>query len=93
MEEYQKWLNETGQTELLGDQRAKEGDNMAAVTLYLRARVPGKAAALALSDASLSEDRDVLEQIAEVHSLFRAKIEHFNNNLSGFPRAIFNRRD
>uniref|UniRef100_A0A0X3PJC6 Intraflagellar transport protein 172 homolog n=1 Tax=Schistocephalus solidus TaxID=70667 RepID=A0A0X3PJC6_SCHSO len=69
-EEYQKWLSDTGQDELLGDLRAKMGDNGSAVTLYLRARVPGKAASLALSDATLSEDRDVLEQIA--HSLVQA---------------------
>ncbi|KAL5965213.1 hypothetical protein TSMEX_007033 [Taenia solium] len=64
-EDYHKWLAETGQTEVLGDFRARDGDNATAVSLYLRASVPGKAAALALSDASLSEDRDVLEQIAQ----------------------------
>ncbi|CUT99105.1 intraflagellar transport protein 172 [Echinococcus multilocularis] len=64
-EDYHKWLAETGQTEVLGDFRARDGDNATAVSLYLRASVPGKAAALALSDASLSEDRVILEQIAQ----------------------------
>ncbi|VDD80059.1 unnamed protein product [Mesocestoides corti] len=64
-EDYHKWLAETGQIELLGDLRAREGDTLAAVTLYLRACVPGKAAILALSDASLSEDREILEQISQ----------------------------
>ena len=61
-------MAETGQTELLGDFRAKDGDCAGAVSLYLRASVPGKAAALALSDASLSDDRNTLEQIAQVRS-------------------------
>ncbi|VDM16004.1 unnamed protein product [Hydatigera taeniaeformis] len=74
-EDYNKWLVETGQMEVLGDFRARDADNATAVSLYLRASVPGKAAALALSDASLSEDRGVLEQIAQCCNLFTLLIQ------------------
>ncbi|KER27764.1 hypothetical protein T265_05253 [Opisthorchis viverrini] len=63
--EHQAWLAETGQDEKAAELRQKEGDLMGAVTLYLRAGVPGKAARLALSEPHLSSDRTLMERIIQ----------------------------
>ncbi|KAF5402479.1 Intraflagellar transport protein [Paragonimus heterotremus] len=63
--EHQAWLTETGQDEKAAELRQKEGDLVSAVTLYLRARVPGKAARLALSEPQLAADRSLMERIIQ----------------------------
>ncbi|CAH8629630.1 unnamed protein product [Schistosoma margrebowiei] len=60
---YHHWLTETGQEEKAGDLRQKDGDFNGAVTLYLRAGVPGKAARLALIEPEISSDRVLVERI------------------------------
>ncbi|CAH8560325.1 unnamed protein product [Schistosoma turkestanicum] len=61
--DYYQWLTETGQEEKAGDLRQKSGDFNAAITLYLRAGVPGKAARLALTESKISSDRMLMERI------------------------------
>ncbi|KAF8563376.1 Intraflagellar transport protein [Paragonimus westermani] len=67
--EHQAWLAETGQDEKAAELREKEGDLTSAVTLYLRARVPGRAARLALSEPQLAADRSLMERIIQVSHL------------------------
>ncbi|RTG85468.1 intraflagellar transport protein 172 [Schistosoma bovis] len=61
--DYHHWLTETGQEEKAGDLRQKDGDFNGAITLYLRAGVPGKAARLALTEPEISSDRVLVERI------------------------------
>ncbi|CAH8646361.1 unnamed protein product [Schistosoma rodhaini] len=61
--DYHNWLTETGQEEKAGDLRQKDGDFNGAITLYLRAGVPGKAARLALFEPEISSDRLLMERI------------------------------
>ncbi|CAI2733336.1 unnamed protein product [Schistosoma spindalis] len=61
--DYHHWLTETGQEEKAGDLRQKDGDFNGAITLYLRAGVPGKAARLALTEPEISSDRVLVEKI------------------------------
>ncbi|THD25249.1 Intraflagellar transport protein [Fasciola hepatica] len=63
--EHQAWLTETGQDEKAAELRQKEGDLTSAVTLYLRAGVPGKAARLAMSEPQLSNERSLMERIIQ----------------------------
>lgn len=64
--DYHHWLTETGQEEKAGDLRQKDGDFNGAITLYLRAGVPGKAARLALTEPEISSDRVLVERIIMV---------------------------
>lgn len=41
-----QWLMDTGQEEKAGEVREREGDLMAAITLYMKAGLPAKAAKL-----------------------------------------------
>ncbi|KAH8862639.1 Intraflagellar transport protein 172 like [Schistosoma japonicum] len=61
--DYHHWLTETGQEEKAGDLRQKDGDFNGAITLYLRAGVPGKAARLALSEPKILSDKVIMERI------------------------------
>nr|CAH8871752.1 unnamed protein product [Trichobilharzia regenti] len=70
--DYHLWLTETGQEEKAADLRQKDGDFSAAITLYLRAGVPGKAARLALSEPRISSDRTIVEKI--IQSLMQCEL-------------------
>ncbi|CAL8090514.1 unnamed protein product [Calicophoron daubneyi] len=63
--DHQTWLTETGQDEKAAELRQREGDLTTAVTLFLRAGVPGKAARLAMSEPQLSGDRSLMERIIQ----------------------------
>lgn len=57
------WLTETGQEEAAGGVKEKEGDHMAALGLYLKGGLPGKAAALVMRVGSVQFDRGMLDTI------------------------------
>ncbi|CAH8497562.1 unnamed protein product [Dicrocoelium dendriticum] len=63
--EYQTWLSETGQDEKAAELRQREGDLVGAITLFLRARLPGRAARLALNEPQLVSDRTLMERIVQ----------------------------
>lgn len=46
---YYQWLMSTGQEGKAGEQKEREGDDMAAIQLYMRAGMPARAARVAAS--------------------------------------------
>lgn len=46
---YNQWLMETGQEEQAGEVKEREGDYIAAISLYMKAGLPARAARLAAS--------------------------------------------
>lgn len=61
---YYNWLLETGQDEAAGQVKEKEGDNMAAINLYLKASLPTKAARVAINHDNLMSNHDLIGRIA-----------------------------
>lgn len=61
---YLSWLTDTAQDEKAGEVKEREGDFSAAVSLYLRAGLPAKAARLALSRPELSNNTETVNRIA-----------------------------
>ena len=61
---YYQWLLESGQEEVAGELRAKEGDLAGAVTLYMKAGLPAKAARLVSQHPELAAQADLLQHIA-----------------------------
>uniref|UniRef100_A0A8C6TKI7 IFT80/172/WDR35 TPR domain-containing protein n=1 Tax=Neogobius melanostomus TaxID=47308 RepID=A0A8C6TKI7_9GOBI len=61
---YLSWLTDTAQDEKAGEVKEREGDFSAAVSLYLRAGLPAKAARLALSRPELTNNTDTINRIA-----------------------------
>ncbi|VEL42429.1 unnamed protein product, partial [Protopolystoma xenopodis] len=65
--DYQKWLNQTGQDEAAAELRVRQKDIEGAINLYLRARMPGKAVRLLLTDSQLlTANRDLTERVAQI---------------------------
>lgn len=61
---YYQWLNETEQLEQAGLVREREGDLQGAVSLYLKANLPAKAAKLITSNYELMNNQDLVNKIA-----------------------------
>lgn len=62
--EYYKWLLDTNQDEAAGALKEKQGDWHAAISLYMKAGLPARAARLAYSRPELMSNRSLMEQIA-----------------------------
>ncbi|XP_039273606.2 intraflagellar transport protein 172 homolog [Styela clava] len=63
-QEYYKWLLDTNQDEAAGGLKEKQGDWNAAISLYMKAGLPARAARLAYSRSDLMSNRSLMEQIA-----------------------------
>ncbi|RUS80517.1 hypothetical protein EGW08_011738 [Elysia chlorotica] len=61
---YNQWLLETGQEEAAGELKEREGDFMAAISLYMKAGLPARAARLAASREELMTNNDLIARIA-----------------------------
>lgn len=61
---YFQWLQESGQEEVAGQVREREGDLHGAIALYMKAGLPAKAARLVTQHEQLSRQPDLLQQIA-----------------------------
>ena len=61
---YFQWLQESGQEEVAGQVREKEGDLHGAIALYMKAGLPAKAARLVTQHEELSRQPELLQQIA-----------------------------
>ncbi|XP_074541957.1 intraflagellar transport protein 172 homolog [Halichoeres trimaculatus] len=59
-----QWLTSTGQDEKAGEVKESEGDFQGAVNLYLKARLPTKAARLAISRPEIYNNSDTVSRIA-----------------------------
>uniref|UniRef100_F6S4V7 Intraflagellar transport protein 172 homolog n=1 Tax=Ornithorhynchus anatinus TaxID=9258 RepID=F6S4V7_ORNAN len=60
---YYKWLMETQQEEQAGELQESQGDGLAAVSLYLKAGLPAKAARLALAHEELLANTELVGHI------------------------------
>eukprot|EP00055_Hartaetosiga_balthica_P012104 m.57788 g.57788 ORF g.57788 m.57788 type:complete len:1739 (-) comp7836_c0_seq1:151-5367(-) len=58
------WLLETGQDEKAGELKEEEGDLHGALTYYMKAGMPGKAAGVVMRHSELSQSQDVIERVA-----------------------------
>ena len=61
---YYQWLMETQQEEKAGEVKEAQQDFLSAVSLYLKAGLPARAARLALSNDQLAANTDVINRIA-----------------------------
>lgn len=61
---YYQWLLDTQQEEKAGEVQEGQGDYLAAVSLYLRAGLPAKAARLAMNRDELVTNGDVINRIS-----------------------------
>uniref|UniRef100_A0A665WJI3 Intraflagellar transport 172 n=1 Tax=Echeneis naucrates TaxID=173247 RepID=A0A665WJI3_ECHNA len=61
---YYQWLTETGQDEKAGEVKENDGDFQGAITLYLKAGLPAKAARLAISRPEIANNSDTVSRIA-----------------------------
>ncbi|NXP39291.1 IF172 protein, partial [Leiothrix lutea] len=61
---YYQWLLDTQQEEKAGEVQEGQGDYLAAISLYLRAGLPAKAARLAMSRDELLTNADVIDRIS-----------------------------
>uniref|UniRef100_A0A8C5J9F3 Intraflagellar transport protein 172 homolog n=1 Tax=Junco hyemalis TaxID=40217 RepID=A0A8C5J9F3_JUNHY len=61
---YYQWLLDTQQEEKAGEVQEGQGDYLAAISLYLRAGLPAKAARLAMSRDELLTNGDVIDRIS-----------------------------
>ncbi|XP_071273312.1 intraflagellar transport protein 172 homolog isoform X1 [Agelaius tricolor] len=61
---YYQWLLDTQQEEKAGEVQEGQGDYLAAISLYLRAGLPAKAARLAMSKDELLTNGDVIDRIS-----------------------------
>lgn len=61
---YYQWLLDTQQEEKAGEVQEGQGDYLAAVSLYLRAGLPAKAARLAMNRDELMTNGDVINRIS-----------------------------
>lgn len=60
---YYQWLLDTQQEEKAGEVQEGQGDYLAAISLYLRAGLPAKAARLAVSKDELLANADVINRV------------------------------
>ncbi|CAL8315982.1 unnamed protein product [Lota lota] len=58
-----RWLTETAQDEMAGEMKEREGDYPGAISLYLAAGLPAKAARLATSHPEVMSSSDVVNRI------------------------------
>lgn len=61
---YYQWLLDTQQEEKAGEVQEGQGDYLAAISLYLRAGLPAKAARLAMSRDELLTNGDVINRVS-----------------------------
>ena len=61
---YNQWLMETGQEEQAGEVKEKEGDYISAISLYMKAGLPARAARLAASREELMSNSELIQRIA-----------------------------
>lgn len=61
---YYQWLLDTQQEEKAGEVQEGQGDYLAAISLYLRAGLPAKAARLAMNRDELLTNGDVIDRIS-----------------------------
>lgn len=61
---YYQWLLDTQQEEKAGEVQEGQGDYLAAISLYLRAGLPAKAARLAMNRDELLTNGDVINRIS-----------------------------
>ncbi|XP_055666694.1 intraflagellar transport protein 172 homolog isoform X1 [Falco peregrinus] len=61
---YYQWLLDTQQEEKAGEVQEEQGDYLAAISLYLRAGLPAKAARLAMSRDELLTNEDVINRVS-----------------------------
>ncbi|XP_058656852.1 intraflagellar transport protein 172 homolog isoform X2 [Ammospiza caudacuta] len=61
---YYQWLLDTQQEEKAGEVQEGQGDYLAAISLYLRAGLPAKAARLAMSRDELLTNGDIIDRIS-----------------------------
>jgi len=62
---YFQWLLQSNQEEKAADVREREGDYIAAINLYLKAKLPARAAAV-VNKYNYTQSREILEKIANV---------------------------
>lgn len=62
--DYYQWLLDTQQEEKAGEVQEGQGDYLAAISLYLRAGLPAKAARLVMSRDELLTNMDVIDRIS-----------------------------
>lgn len=60
---YYQWLMDTQQEERAGELQESQGDGLAAISLYLKAGLPAKAARLVLTREELLANTDLVERI------------------------------
>eukprot|EP00056_Hartaetosiga_gracilis_P018831 m.12051 g.12051 ORF g.12051 m.12051 type:complete len:1743 (+) comp7113_c0_seq1:45-5273(+) len=61
---YLSWLLESGQDEKAGELKEEEGDLHGALTYYMKAGMPGRAASVVMRNSELSLSQDVVERVA-----------------------------
>lgn len=62
--DYYQWLLDTQQEEKAGEVQEGQGDYLAAISLYLRAGLPAKAARLVMSRDELLTNMDAIDRIS-----------------------------
>uniref|UniRef100_A0A672V1K1 Intraflagellar transport 172 n=1 Tax=Strigops habroptila TaxID=2489341 RepID=A0A672V1K1_STRHB len=62
--DYYQWLLDTQQEEKAGEVQEGQGDYLAAISLYLRAGLPAKAARLAMSRDELLTNGDIINKVS-----------------------------
>uniref|UniRef100_A0A8D0F765 IFT80/172/WDR35 TPR domain-containing protein n=1 Tax=Strix occidentalis caurina TaxID=311401 RepID=A0A8D0F765_STROC len=83
---YYQWLLDTQQEEKAGEVQEGQGDYLAAVSLYLRAGLPAKAARLAMSREELLTNGDVISKVST--ALIRGELyEQFSCPLTAVELA------
>lgn len=81
---YYQWLLDTQQEEKAGEVQEGQGDYLTAISLYLRAGLPAKAARLAMSRDELMTNGDVINRIST--ALIRGELYE---QVSGPPHWAF----
>eukprot|EP00051_Salpingoeca_urceolata_P019102 m.274557 g.274557 ORF g.274557 m.274557 type:complete len:1824 (+) comp19348_c0_seq8:278-5749(+) len=61
--DYSRWLRETGQEETAGQLKEAEGDLQGALSLYMKAGLPARAALLVSQHEELSQSPDTVERV------------------------------
>lgn len=61
---HNQWLMETGQEEAAGEVKEREGDYIGAISLYMKAGLPARAARLAASREELMSNSELISRIA-----------------------------
>lgn len=69
---HNQWLMETGQEEAAGEVKEREGDYIAAISLYMKAGLPARAARLAASREELMSNSELIGRIAS--ALIKAEL-------------------